>query len=168
MRAIIEQDRHTNRAVSSRRKPQYAATRKNYFPDTLFWQGNIQFFKRNLNILTSFGGKARVNKSWPLLYKRAELDSRLTKLFIKYNKIKIDISHFFLQLHFKLLPSGGKAEMNYILYPLLAGEAVPLPRPRLTSVRLSTHPQDDDVTETLDRLLITSITGGQTNKRAKF
>jgi hypothetical protein len=65
----------------------------------------------------------------------------------------------FQQLHFKLLPSGGKVEMSYILYPLLAGESVPLPRPRLSSVRLSAHPQDDDVTETLDRLLITHITG---------
>ena len=33
--------------------------------------------------LTSFWGKALVNKLWPSLYKRAELDLRLTKLFMK-------------------------------------------------------------------------------------
>ena len=31
-----------------------------------------------MNILTLFGGKALDNKLWPLLYKRAELDLRLT------------------------------------------------------------------------------------------
>ena len=43
--------------------------------------GNIQLFNGNLINLTIFGGKALVNKLWPLLYKRAELDLRLTKLF---------------------------------------------------------------------------------------
>ena len=37
------------------------------------------FFKRNLNNLTFFGGKALFNKLWPLLYKKAKLDLRLTK-----------------------------------------------------------------------------------------
>ena len=41
----------------------------------------IQLVNGNLINLTSFGGKAIVNKLRPLLYKRAELDLRLTKCF---------------------------------------------------------------------------------------
>ena len=47
---------------------------KNYFPDTNEW-----LIYENLINLTSFLGKALVKKLWPLLYKRAQLDLRLTK-----------------------------------------------------------------------------------------
>ena len=46
-----------------------------------FQLGNIQLFNGNLINLTCFWGKAPVNKLWPLLYKRAELDLWLTKFF---------------------------------------------------------------------------------------
>ena len=44
-------------------------------------RAKIQIFNGNLINLTSFGGKALVNKLWPLLYKRAKLDLRLTNGF---------------------------------------------------------------------------------------
>ena len=47
-----------------------------------FSQGNIQLFNGNLINLNCFWGKALVNKLWPLLYKKAELDLRLTKQFL--------------------------------------------------------------------------------------
>ena len=39
----------------------------------------FNFFNGNSNVLTFFGGKALVNKLWPLFYKRAELDKMLKK-----------------------------------------------------------------------------------------
>ena len=49
-----------------------------------------EFDTGNLINLTSFGGKALVSKLWPLLYKRAELDLRLTNIFFVIVLIQIE------------------------------------------------------------------------------
>ena len=43
----------------------------------------------NLINLTFFGGKALVNKLWPLLYKRAELDLMMTKDFTCHGTVEL-------------------------------------------------------------------------------
>ena len=58
-------------------------------------------------------------------------------------------------LHIKILPSKSY-ELNYVLYPLLAGQAVSLPQLKLTSLRLTLT---EDLTTTLQRLLPDHITG---------
>ncbi len=62
------------------------------------------------------------------------------------------------QQHFKI-PPGRTHDLNYVLYPLLAGEAVALPRPKLNSLRPALP--HDDVGATLQRLLPSHITGKQ-------
>ncbi len=57
------------------------------------------------------------------------------------------------QLHFKVLPERSHA-LTYVLYPLIAGEAVPLPRMTLSGTRPS---QTQDANEILDRLLPKTI-----------
>ena len=60
------------------------------------------------------------------------------------------------QQHFKI-PPGDCYNLNFVLYPLLAGEAVALPLPKLSSLRpVLPH---DDVGATLQRLLPSTITG---------
>ena len=60
------------------------------------------------------------------------------------------------QQHFKI-PPGASYKLNFVLYPLLAGEAVALPVPKLSSLRpVLPH---DDVGATLQRLLPSTITG---------
>ena len=60
------------------------------------------------------------------------------------------------QQHFKISP-GSSHDLSYVLYPLLAGEAVALPLPRLSSLRpVLPH---DDVGAALQRLLPSHITG---------
>ena len=49
---------------------------------------NTQLLNKNLIDLRSVWGKGLVNKLWPSLYKRAELDLRLTKYSLnKYEKV---------------------------------------------------------------------------------
>jgi hypothetical protein len=62
------------------------------------------------------------------------------------------------QQHFKI-PPGSTYDLNYVLYPLLAGEAVALPMPKLSSLRPALP--HDDVGATLQRLLPSNITGMQ-------
>ena len=62
------------------------------------------------------------------------------------------------QLHIKILP-GQNYKLNYVLYPLLPGESVILPRLKLSSVRLTLT---EDLSSSLQRLLPTSITGMST------
>ena len=50
--------------------------------DIIILVGKYSFFNGNLMNLTCFGGKALVNKLWPLLRKTAKLDLRLTKHFV--------------------------------------------------------------------------------------
>ena len=59
------------------------------------------------------------------------------------------------QLHIKILP-GCDYKLNYVLYPLLPGDAVMLPQLKLSSVRLTLT---EDLSSTLRRLLPASITG---------
>ena len=59
------------------------------------------------------------------------------------------------QLHIKILP-GRTFKLNYVLYPLLPGEAVILPQLKLSSVRLT---MTEDLGLMLQRLLPRSITG---------
>ena len=61
------------------------------------------------------------------------------------------------QQHFKIPPGKGSYDLHYVFYPLLAGEAVPLPRPKLSSLRPALP--HDDVGATLERLLPASILG---------
>lgn len=60
------------------------------------------------------------------------------------------------QLHFKISPFATY-ELHYVFYPLLAGDSVPLPRPKLSSARPAMP--HDDVSATLERLLPSSILG---------
>ena len=65
------------------------------------------------------------------------------------------------QLHIKILP-GQNYKLNYVLYPLLPGEAVILPHLKLSSVRLTLT---EDLSSSLQRLLPSSITGMSTNNK---
>ena len=62
------------------------------------------------------GGKALVYKFWPLLYKRAELDLRLTKQFVTNigtNKYVFYVSVFYSEgdpVQFEAVPQEGNAD----------------------------------------------------------
>ena len=43
--------------------------------------------------LTCFGGKVLVKKLWPLLYKRAELDLKLTKSFKQEQEVRKELKN---------------------------------------------------------------------------
>ena len=58
------------------------------------------------------------------------------------------------QAHFKILPYK-KRTLTYVLYPLLAGSKVTLPKLKLASLRYASQ---QDVNETLERLLPETIT----------
>ena len=60
------------------------------------------------------------------------------------------------QQHFRI-PPESTYDLHYVLYPLVAGEAVALPTPKLSSLRPALP--HDDVGATLQRLLPSSITG---------
>merc|ERR1712156_707711 len=59
------------------------------------------------------------------------------------------------QQHFKIPPGSASHDLHYVFYPLLAGDSVPLPKPKLSSMRPALP--HDDVSATLERLLPTSI-----------
>ena len=84
-----------------------------------------------------------------------------TDIMLEFN-LSMESSEAFMlsgnkQQHFKIPPGKVSHDIHYVFYPLLAGESVPLPKPKLSSMRPALP--HDDVSATLDRLLPTSILG---------
>ncbi len=81
-----------------------------------------------------------------------------TEVVLEFNMMMESSEAFMLsgnkQQHFKI-PPKDTFDLHYVFYPLLAGEAVPLPKPKLTSLRPALP--HDDVGAALQRLLPSSI-----------
>ena len=84
--------------------------------------------------LTSFGGKTLVNKLWPLLYKKAELDLRLTKSFITrflkqkffhlLIKVLMEYRGTISQLE-KVILKTGDARLSHLQHKIVSNDSDP-------------------------------------------